>query len=338
MKPRQQALAYSFGYASGRYAPLYFDGILPQAAKDGNPLDEVDRKLLYSAITQMLNDSSGRTRGSAAYALKFFNRRDVAAMAQQIHDAIKTVAMNYRMMDDGPRFRGLELMARFNIKEGIPLCFETFDFKRWGSVMRVPARFEVLQSYAGNAKPFLPQLREMRTRWKQGEHRDMLEKTIRIIEQDAAPPPMISLHDLIDERLASDLSAAKDDQRRLALCLKFMTQWPDDYFYQAACLRKIVSIQGAKALNDLMPALSSPNEILHKAAVSLAAELPGVGTDHWVGQLTQAKGRGLAGVLDVLARRKDPKTLQAARTFLEHEDPLINEAATRAVAAIGEAP
>jgi HEAT repeat protein len=338
MKPRQQALAYSFGYASGRYAPLYFDGILPQAAKDGNPLDEVDRKLLYAAVTQMLNDSSGRTRGSAAYALKFFNRRDVAAMAQQIHDAIKTVAMNYRMMDDGPRFRGLELMARFNIKEGIPLCFETFDFKRWGSVMRVPARFEVLQSYAGNAKPFLPQLREMRTRWKQGEHRDMLEKTIRIIEQDAAPPPMISLHDLIDERLASDLSAAKDDQQRLALCRKFMTQWPGDYFYQAACLRQIVSIQGAKALNDLMPALASPNEILHESAVSLAAELPGVGADHWVGQLTQAKGRGLAGVLDVLARRKDPKALQAARTFLEHEDPLVREAATRAVGAIDEAP
>ena len=338
MKPRQQALAYSFGYASGRYAPLYFDGILPQAAKDGNPLDEVDRKLLYAAVTQMLNDSSGRTRGSAAYALKFFNRRDVAAMAQQIHDAIKTVAMNYRMMDDGPRFRGLELMARFKIKEGIPLCFETFDFKRWGSVMRVPARFEVLQSYGGNAKPFLPQLREMRTRWKQGEHRDMLEKTIQVIEQDDDPPAMISLHDLIDERLASDLSAAKDDKQRLALCRKLMTQWPDDYFYQAAALRKIVSIQEAKALEDLMPALAHPNEILHETAVSLGAELPKVGTDHWITQLAQAKGRGLAGVLDVLARRKDPKALQSARNFLEHEDPLVREAATRAVAAIDEAP
>ena len=87
-----------------------------------------------------------------------------------------------------------------------------------------------------------------------------------------------------------------------------------------------------------MPALASPNEILHESAVSLAAELPGVETDLWINQLTKAKGRGLAGVLDVLARRKDPKALQAARTFLEHEDPLINEAATRAVAAIGEAP
>ena len=166
----------------------------------------------------------------------------------------------------------------------------------------------------------------------------MLEKTIQVIEQDDDPTPMISLHDLIDERLASDLSAAKDDKQRLALCRKLMTQWPDDYFYQAACLRKVVSIQEAKALKDLIPALSSPNEILHESAVSLAAELPKVGTDHWIGQLAQAKGRELIGVLDVLARRKDPKALQSARNFLEHEDPLVREAAIRAVAAIDETP
>ncbi|MFP6901726.1 MAG: HEAT repeat domain-containing protein, partial [Opitutales bacterium] len=159
-----------------------------------------------------------------------------------------------------------------------------------------------------------------------------------VIEQDDDPPPMISLHDLIDERLASDLSAAKDDKERLALCRKLMTQWPEDYFYQAAGLRKIVSIHGGKALGDLIPALSSPNEILREAAVSLGAELPEVGTDQWIGQLAQAKGRGLAGVLDVLARRKDPKALQFARNFLTHEDPLVREAATRAVAAIDEAP
>lgn len=335
MKPRQQALAYSFGYASGRYAPLYFDGILPQVAKDENPLDGVDRKLLYSAMTQMLNDSSGRTRGSAAYALKFFNRRDVAAMAQQIHDAIKTVAMNYRMMDDGPRFRSLELMARFKIKEGIPLCFETFDFKRWGSVMRVPARFQVLQAYGGNAKPWLPQLRDMRSRWKQGEHRDMLEKTIQVIEQADDPPSMISLHDLVDERLAGDLSAARDDKERVALCRRLMTQRPEDYFYQAAGLRTLVSIQGAEALGDyVMPALSSPNEILSETAVELAAALPNTGTDHWIQGLAAWTEEERIGVLRVLARRKDPKALKAIQPYLTHENPLVREAAIRAEAAI----
>ena len=338
MRPRQQALAYSFGYASGKYAPLYFDGILPQVAEGENPLDGVDRELLYSAITQLLNDSSGRTRGSAAYALKFFSRRDTAVMAQQIHDAIKTVAMNYRMMDDGPRARGLELMARFHVKEGIPLCFETFDFERWGSVMRVPARFKVLRAYAGNAKPFLPQLREMRTRWREGEHRDMLEETIRVIEADDKPPPMISLHDLIDERMARDLARAKNDEERVALCRKLMNQWPEDYFYQAAGLRKIVAILGAKAFDDLLTPLAHPNEILHEATVRIAAELPGVETDKWVDQLTNVKGRGLAGILEVLAHRTDPKALQAVRQYLDHADPLIRDAAKSAAATLTESP
>ena len=65
---------------------------------------------------------------------------------------------------------------------------------------------------------------------------------------------------------------------------------------------------------------------------------PGWEPTHWISQLTKAEGRGLAGVLDVLARRKDPKALQAARNFLEHDDPLIRDAATRAVEAIDEAP
>ena len=332
MKPRQQALAYSFGYANSRYAPLYFDGILPQCSEGENPLDGVDRELLYAAITRLFNDSSGRTRGSAAYALNSFSRQDTAVMAQQIYNAIKYVALNYRMMDDGVRARGLDLMARFQIKEGIPLCFDTFDFHRWGAVMRVPNRFKTLQAYGGNAKPFLPQLREMRSRWRSGEHRDMLEETIRIIEEDDNPPPIISLHDLVDERLEKDLSAAGNEKERVALCRKLMAQWPEDYFYQAAGLRKIVAILGSEAFDDLLNALAHPDEILHEAAVSLAADLPGAGTEKWVDLLANAKGRRLAGILDVLAHRQDPKALPSARKYLQHEDPVVRQAATRAVA------
>ena len=124
--------------------------------------------------------------------MKFFNRRDVAAMAQQIHDAIKTVAMNYRMMDDGPRFRGLELMARFNIKEGMPLCFETFDFKRWDLSCGCLPDFRFCNPMPRQRQAVPTPASRDATRWKQGEHRDMLEKTIRIIEQDDNPPPMIS--------------------------------------------------------------------------------------------------------------------------------------------------
>jgi HEAT repeat protein len=336
MKPRQQALAYSFGYANGRYAPLYFDGILPQLRKGENPLDSLDRELLFSVMGKLFQDSSGRTRSSAAYALNYFSLEDTASMAQQIHDAVKNVALNYRMMDDGVRAAGLDLMARYRIKEGILLCFETFDFHRWGSVMRVPARFKTLQSYAGNARPYLPQLRKMRSRWKQGEHRDMLEQTIRIIEEDGDPPPLISLHDLVDERLGKDLAKAGKAKEQVFLIDDLMAKWPEDYFYQAACLRRIVSIKGKNPLEYLMPALSSPNEILSESAIELAAALPGIGTDHWIGSLASLPNDGLAGVLRVLARRKDSKALHAIRPYLGHEDPKVREAASLVLESLPE--
>ena len=332
MKPRQQALAYSFGYANGKYAPLYFDGILPQFGDGENPLDGLDRKLLFSVMTKLFRDSSGRTRSSAAYALNYFSLEDTASMAQQIHDSIKNVALNYRMMDDGVRAGGLDLMARYRIKEGIPLCLETFDLHRWGSVMRLPARFKTLQVYAGNAKPYLPQLREMRTRWKQGEHREALEKTIRIIEEDNDPPPLISLHDLVDERLEKDLAKADKNKVQVSLIEDLTAKWPEDYFYQAAGLRKIVSIRGKDALGEyLMPALSSPSEILSETAVELAAGLPGIGTDHWTGNLADWTDEELIGVLRVLVYRQDPKAVKAIQSYLSHENPEVRKAAELAI-------
>jgi hypothetical protein len=69
MRPIQQAMSFALGYDPGRVAPLYFDGLLPSLAKDGNPLDGLDRELLYPAIAKLLQDPGGRTRGCAAYAL-----------------------------------------------------------------------------------------------------------------------------------------------------------------------------------------------------------------------------------------------------------------------------
>jgi HEAT repeat protein len=335
MRPRQQALAYSLGYASGRYAPLYFDGVLAQAPKGKNPLAGVDRQLLYPALAKLFQDSSGRTRGAGAYALNFFDRVDTAAMAQEIYDVIKTPAMNYKMMDDTPRARGLELMARLHLKEGVTLCFETFDLHRWGAVMRVPARFKVFQMYGGNAKAYLPKLRELRKKWKSGEHRIALDKTIQVIEADKNPLALISLHDLVDERFAKDLASEKGDRHRLTLCRALLNKRPNDYFYRAAGLREIVSILGAEAFDELLVAVSKPNEVLHAVAVTLGAKLPGDAvTDKWVSQLASANAHRLTGILDVLAHRKDPKALPAVKKYLEHKEEAVRSAAMRAVAAL----
>lgn len=273
MKPRRQAMAYSFGYEAGRFAPLYFDGILTQTPEGTDPLDGVDRALLYPAVSRLLADSAGRTRGSAATALRYFTREDTANMAQEIYSAIRKPAMNYTMMDDGARSAGLDLFARLRLKEGISLCFETIELDRWGGHTRVPARFRTLQAYGGNVKPFLPQLHAMRSRWKDGDHRKLLEETIAKIESDEEPFELISLHDLVDERLARDLVSAKDDASRVVLCRKLMKERPADEFYQAAGLRKLVEILGPDARDDLVRAHSGAGTVLRAEVSRLATEI-----------------------------------------------------------------
>jgi len=237
-------------------------------------------------------------------------------------------------MDDGVRAQGLDLMARFRIKEGIPLCFETFDLDRWGAVMRVPNRLRTLQAYGGNAKAYLPQLRALRQRWKTGTHREMLEETIQIIEEDRKPLPMISLHDLVDERLEKDLRGTQSDDERIARCRQLQTMWPEDYFYQAAALRRMVALRGEEALPVVVVGLGSSSDILHDQAVVLALKLPGTTTESWVQLLKSSKGNQLAGVLDVLGQRQDPQALDAVRAYAEHAVPKVREAAKAAVTAL----
>jgi HEAT repeat protein len=336
MRPKQQALAYSFGHVRGRTAPLYFNGLLAQIADKGNPLDGMDRELLYSGITKLLHDPSGRTRGCGAFAFQYFSREDTAAMAQEIYDGVKISSIGYKMFEDTPRSRGLALMARFSLKEGIPLCFETFGLKRWGSGSRVPARFETLRAYGGHAKPYLPQMREMRSKWKSGEHRDNLEETIRIIEMDdlSKRSPLISLHDLVDERFVKDTANAKSKMERVLLCRKLMEKNPDDYFYQAAGLRILVTDLGVGAFDDILISLSKPSEVLRDSAVALGATLPNETiTQKWITALEASKGPQLVGVIDILATRKGATALSAIGKYLEHENDDVRAAATRALGA-----
>ncbi|NQU23095.1 MAG: HEAT repeat domain-containing protein [Candidatus Nealsonbacteria bacterium] len=336
MKPTQQALSYSLGHAPGRVAPLYFSGVLANLAEDGNPIEGVDRKLLYASVTKLLKDPSGRVRGCGAYALNFFTREDLAAMAGPIYDAIETPAPNYAMFDDAPRQYGLDLMARLRIAEGIPLCIETIQPKKWGQGMRLPHRFETLQKYGGAARSLLPQLKEMRWTLKTSEHRQPLEDAIRAIEADENPQPLVSLHTLVDERLDRDLSSATDDRQRVRLCRELMKVNADDNFYQAAALRRLVAILGADALGDVLQAIDHEDKQLRETAVTLRVQVTG---DHvsgmWAGQLRDAPAEKAAELLDMLARRGDPKMLRLAKTYVTHKDTVVRAAAIRAVATLG---
>jgi len=239
------------------------------------------------------------------------------------------------MFADDSRQHGLDLLARHRIEEGVALCLETRDAGRWGGGVRIPHRCATLQQYAGSAKSILPRLKELRYTTRSVDHRRCLEDAIRAIEDDENPRPLVSLYTLVDGRLAKDLSPAKDDQHRLKLCRELMKNNAEDCFYQAAGLRKLLSILGADAFDDVLAAVGRPNEVLSAAAVKLGAQLPGEAvTKKWADQLAGAHGQKLAGILDILAQRGDLKTLPAVKKHLKHKDQVVRAAAFRAVSTL----
>ncbi|MGB1131094.1 MAG: DUF6288 domain-containing protein, partial [Haloferula sp.] len=258
MRPVHQAMAFGLGYDAGRVAPLYFDGLLPSLAKDGNPLDGLDRELLHPTLAKLLDDPSGRTRGSAAYAFEHFSRQDLAGMAQEVYDAVVDPAPHYRMFSDDARQRALDLMLRLKIAEGVPLALASMDLKDWGAGSRLPHRWKVLKGYAGSAKPHLPELKSLRSEFKDGsEHRKSLDEVIAVIEADENAAPLVSLHSLVDEKLAKDLAPITDQAKEAAACRALIRENPGNAFYQAACLRRLVGLEGQAAKGDIEQALKS---------------------------------------------------------------------------------
>jgi len=354
MRPTQQALAYSLGYAPGKYAPLYFSGVLPNLSGDGDPFEGVDRQLVREAVATLLKDPSGRVRGCGAYALKFFTREDLAVLAQPIYDAILTPAPNYAMFDDDPRKHGLDLFVRLGIAEGVPLCLETMEPDRWGHHVRVTHRLQTLRRYGAAARPLLPQLELLRWEVKSAEYRRLLEEAIQAVETDHTAPALVSLHTLVDERLAGDLAQAgeraqaRDDAQRVRLCRDLMREHADDGFYQAAGLRQLVALLGPDAFDDIAAALGHSRAELRRSAVKLGAELPGEKiTRRWIDELSRARAAKAADILEILALRgssqsrdakgSKPSALLAARKQLSCDEPVVRAAAMRAVAVLGGA-
>ncbi len=336
MRPTQQAVAYALGHKPGGAAPLYFTGMFPSWPEGENPLDGLDRELLYPALTKLLRHPSARVRGCGAYVFQYFSAQDVGIMAQDIYDVSSILAPAFAMFNDLPRNHGLDLMARYRFEEGVPLCLDTFEAKMWGQQMRFPNRFRVLQKYGGAAKSVLPRLKELRWDLRTGDNRSLLEETIKVIESDKSPAKLTSLADLVDRRLARELASAKSKKQRIELCRKLMKDNPDDYFLQAAVLKQLVSMLGAAAFDDLLAAVVHRDERLRATAVKLAAELPGPDvTAKWVKQLAAARGEKPAGILDVLARRGDPDTLLVVAGYLKHDEEVVRAAAIEAAGALG---
>lgn len=197
LEPVLQAQAYSLGADDARTAPLYFTGILPSTAEGENPLDGIDRDILYPAVARMISARSGRIRDCGAYALRYFNRDDVKVMAREIYNLAKYRAPDYGMFADRACGKGMDVLAKYQIIEGAEVCVDHIFLKRWGSYWREPHHFLTLQEYGKTAAFQLDRLKEDRWSRRTGEKREILEETIKVIENDDRNLRPISMKELV---------------------------------------------------------------------------------------------------------------------------------------------
>jgi len=151
--PREQVqryLAFSLfgaGRGSARIAIDSFDSI---------KLDQ-----LYPAVEAILRNQNGQVRSSVTSIFTKLEYDQIAPLLPAIYKAIVEPAPSGVMFADGIRCGGLELLAKYHIREGLPLCVPLMDVERWGKKGRIGRCLKALKLYGAAAKTELPALRKL---------------------------------------------------------------------------------------------------------------------------------------------------------------------------------
>ncbi|MEA3367717.1 MAG: DUF6288 domain-containing protein, partial [Planctomycetota bacterium] len=187
----QRYLAFCLFYPGGA---LRMRGLLSRS------LEGVDRGALYPAVRTLLQNDDGRARGAVTTVYENLSYEELKPILPAVYRAIKGLAPSGVMFADGVRLRGLKLLAKHRVKEGIPLCLEIMDIERWGKRNRIAECLKILASYGGAAKDVLPQLRAIEQSLL--NHREarglkpqigLLRQTMAAIESDNDAPALRTL-------------------------------------------------------------------------------------------------------------------------------------------------
>ncbi len=179
---------------------FYPGGALKMVGLISKSIEGVDRDDLYPAVQRLLLNPDGRARGAISSVYKHLTFEELQPILPDIHRAIMEPAPSGVMFASGIRLRGLELLAKHRVKEGIPLCIEVMDIDTWGKRSRISSCLKILGSYGGAAKSAIPQLKELEQQLL--DHREarglapqieLVRQTIAKIEADKDPPELRSI-------------------------------------------------------------------------------------------------------------------------------------------------
>jgi hypothetical protein len=126
-----------------------------------NSLEGVDRDQLQAAVRAGLSNQDGRARGTVGGVYSKLSFEEIKPLLPAIHKAIVEPAPSGIMFASGIRLSGVELFAKHQIREGIPLCFHVMEIDKWGKKDRIKRCLQALASYGAAAKSILPELRKL---------------------------------------------------------------------------------------------------------------------------------------------------------------------------------
>ena len=161
-------------------------------------LDGVDHRLLIPAVQSVLQNEDSVTRGAVGRIYGKLTDHDLAVLLPSILKATEHLAPSDEMFGDGIRLKGLELLSRLHIREGLPLCLSVIEPNRWGSGKRLEPCLEYLCRYGAHAKVYLPKLGELRNTLddKKGGNSEAIaavDKAIAKIQASSTTPKLVGV-------------------------------------------------------------------------------------------------------------------------------------------------
>jgi hypothetical protein len=138
----------------------------------GGSLKGVDRELLYKAVTAGLLNEDGRARGSFGTVYDNLSPDEIKPLLPAILRAAAEPAPSGIMFADGIRMKGLHVLVKHRVPEGIDACVNWLRTQNhWHAPDRTPEIMKILIEYGAPAKARIPELKKIADSYdKGGDH------------------------------------------------------------------------------------------------------------------------------------------------------------------------
>jgi len=169
-----------------------------------NSIEDVDPELLREAIVAGLQNQDGRARSAIGGVYQRLSQEQIRPLLPAIHRAVVEPAPSGIMFASGVRLKGLELLSKNYVKEGLDACvFYLTTQVLWGSEKRIHPILKSLLVYKAHAKSVIPELEKFADTIEKGEEAypkrlsiekaDVIREVIKEIEASSEYPELISM-------------------------------------------------------------------------------------------------------------------------------------------------